>query len=197
MKVVIASGNSGKIREIQTLVRSFNIELIPQSDLGISDIPETGLTFIENALLKARHACQQSGLPAIADDSGLAVDALKGAPGIHSARYAGLPSDATKNIEKLLKDLENVAPEQRQAAFHCSLVYLSSEFDPTPLICQGHWRGRILGQAQGKEGFGYDPIFGLLDENRSAAELSLEEKNRFSHRGQALSQLIKLLAQKM
>ncbi len=197
MKIVFASNNPGKIHELQALVKNLNLKIIPQSELNVTAIEETGLTFVENALLKARHACRETGLPAIADDSGLEVAALNGAPGIYSARYAGPNATAKNNIEKLLSILKNIPEERRQANFHCSLVYLSHTTDPTPLICEGTWHGRILNMPQGNHGFGYDPIFYVPDQHCSAAELDLEVKNRFSHRGQALRMLVEKLPGKM
>lgn len=197
MKVVFASSNAGKIIELQNLCQPFNIEIIPQSDLGVRDVPETGLTFVENALIKARHACQVTGLPALADDSGLEVKILQGKPGIHSARYAGENASSTNNIQKLLKNLENYSEADRAAIFHCVLVFLLHANDPTPLICQGTWQGRILLAPQGKQGFGYDPVFFDPDQGCSAAELDLTLKNQISHRGKALRQLINHLREKL
>lgn len=194
-KIVLASSNAGKIKEFTALLQPFNIELIPQSALGITDADETGLTFIENAILKARHAALLSGLPALADDSGLAVDALNGAPGIYSARYAGEPSNASLNIDKLLSNMQTVPDDQRQAAFHCVLAFMRSASDPAPIVCDGKWNGVLLHQRQGEHGFGYDPIFLVPSENKSAAEIPAELKNKISHRAQALQALIKLLAE--
>lgn len=194
-KIILASGNQGKILEIQQFFQQTGqmIELIPQTQLGIEDVPETGLTFIENALIKARHACQVTGLPALADDSGVVVDALNGAPGIYTARYAGGDKvDMQANIAKLLTALTGV--EQRQARFHCVIVLLRHVHDPLPLICQGTWEGTILQQPQGEGGFGYDPLFLVPTHNCSAAQLDPGEKNRISHRGQALAQLMAFLA---
>jgi XTP/dITP diphosphohydrolase len=197
MKVVFASNNAGKIHEMQALLNNFHIELIPQTDLGVNDIEETGLSFVENALLKARHAATLTKLPAIADDSGLIVPALHGAPGIYSARYAGVNANAKNNIEKLLQALKNTPDEKRNAAFHCTLVYMDHAEDPTPLICEGNWHGRILTSAAGENGFGYDPVFFDEQEACSAAQLPLEKKNRISHRGQALQLLIQKLPEKL
>lgn len=197
MKVVIASNNAGKIREFKALLKHFPLEFIPQADLGIDDAEETGLTFVENAIIKARHASRLTGLPAIADDSGLAVDALLGAPGIYSARYAGAKANAKENIDKLLHQLIHVAPEKRQASYHCALVFITHENDPTPLICQGKWDGFILQQEQGNDGFGYDPIFYVPTEKMSAAELPLALKNQISHRGLALASLLNALPEKI
>ena len=194
MKLVLASHNTGKLAELRGLLAGHGIDVVAQSDLGIGEIEETGLTFVENALLKARHAARISGLPALADDSGLCVDVLGGAPGLHSARYAGTDGDAQANILKLLDALADVPDEHRGAYFHCTLALLRHADDPAPLICEGRWRGRILAELRGDEGFGYDPLF--LDEasGQSAAELSREEKAAISHRGQALRQLIAALA---
>ena len=189
-KIIFASSNAGKIHELQSMLNVFEIEVIPQAQIGIDDAEETGLTFIENALLKARHACQQSGKPAIADDSGLVVHALDGAPGIYSARYAGKKSNASDNIEKLLQEMAGIPDDQRQAHFHCTLVYMEHAEDPAPLICEGIWHGTILHAPAGTDGFGYDPVFYDHNEQSSAAELSSARKNAISHRGQALRALI-------
>lgn len=197
MKIVLASNNAGKIRELSTMLAPFNIELIPQATLGIEDADETGLTFVENALIKARHAAKISGLPALADDSGLAVVALNGAPGIYSARYAGKEANSDNNIDTLLHRMQDVADDKRQAEFHSALVFMMHDLDPIPLICEGRWAGHILRQRKGEKGFGYDPIFYVPEENKSAAELSAETKNRLSHRGKALQKLIQLLPDKL
>ncbi len=189
-RIVLASNNAGKVREIGQLLATQQIEVIPQREFAIEDIEETGLTFVENAILKARHAAQQSGLPAIADDSGIEVDALQGAPGIYSARYAGEPGDDQANNSKLLEALKGLPDEQRTARFQCLLVYMRHAADPTPLICQGTWEGRILHELQGDNGFGYDPLFWVPTEGCSSAELDPELKNRLSHRGQALRLLL-------
>ena len=193
-KIVLASGNKGKVAELSQMLAPFQMQVIPQTDLGVSDADETGLTFIENALIKARHAALVTGLPAIADDSGLAVDALGGAPGIYSARYAGEAASDSDNIDKLLAAMQRVPPEQRGAQFHCVLVYLRHAEDPTPLVCHGVWRGQISLSRSGSNGFGYDPVFFIPEENCTSAELSRERKQQLSHRGQALSQLIQLLS---
>ena len=190
LKAVFASSNAGKLSELRSLLSPFHIEIIPQSELAIPDIEETGLTFIENAILKARHASSFSRLPAIADDSGLVIDALHGAPGIYSARYAGIPANMQHNIEKVLAQLQTVPAEKRTAHFHCSLVYLQNAEDPAPLIAEGMWHGSILSTPSGTRGFGYDPIFFDTVSQCSAAELSLDEKNKRSHRGNALRKLI-------
>ena len=188
----MASSNAGKIREIQRLLEDLDVEVIAQSELGVSDADETGTTFAENSLLKAQHAAKATGLPSIADDSGLAVDALDGAPGVYSARYAGGGGDEANN-DKLLAALEGV--EDRGAAFHCVATFV----DPAttePLVAAGEWRGEILHARQGEGGFGYDPLFYVPDCNCSSAELSQEQKNARSHRGQALRGLIELIRQR-
>jgi len=198
MRIVFASSNPGKIKELQTLLRDFStIDLITQSSLGVEDVPETGLTFVENALLKARNACEVTKLPAIADDSGLSVNVLNGAPGIYSARYAGPGASVEEFNNKVLQEMKNVPAPLRQAAYHCVLVYLSHAEDPTPLICHGVWRGSILEKPVGSGGFGYDPIFYVPTEKCSAAELPQDLKNQLSHRGQALRMLIQKLPQKL
>jgi XTP/dITP diphosphohydrolase len=196
MKVVLASNNAGKVKEFTELLAPFHIEMIPQSQLGVSEIEETGLSFIENAILKARHAAQVTGLPALADDSGLAVDALNGEPGIYSARYAGTNNSAD-NITKLLMKMANVPEEKRSAHFHCILAFVSHATDPMPLICAGKWSGYILSAPQGEHGFGYDPVFYVPAEKMSAAELPAELKNKISHRGLALELLLKQLPEKL
>lgn len=197
MRVVLASNNAGKIRELTTFLNKFQMEVIPQVGLEINEIEETGLSFIENALIKARHASQLSGLPAIADDSGLTVPILNGAPGIYSARYAGLEATAEDNIKKLLSDLSEIPDEKRMATFHCVLVFMLHAQDPTPLVCEGTWSGKILHTTQGQKGFGYDPVFYVPTEKKSAAELSLAIKNKISHRGKALQLLIQKLPGKL
>ena len=189
-KIIFASNNAGKITELQSLLKPFHYEIIPQSLLGIPEIEETGLTFVENAILKARHACQLSEKPAIADDSGLVVQALHGPPGIYSARYAGKKADAAANNKKLLTEMADVPKEERQAHFHCALVYLQHAEDPAPLICEGIWNGFILNDPIGIHGFGYDPLFYDINEMCSAAEFPLEKKNKISHRAHALRALM-------
>jgi len=193
-RVVLASNNAGKVREINQLLAQQEIQVIPQSKFDTPEAEETGLTFVENAILKARNAARHSGLPAIADDSGIEVDALKGAPGIYSARFAGPACDDQANNEKLLADLQEVADEDRNARFQCVLVYLRHADDPTPIICQGTWEGRILHAPRGENGFGYDPLFLVPQFGCSSAELTPEQKNALSHRGQALRQLVAALA---
>ncbi|MFI3122750.1 MAG: RdgB/HAM1 family non-canonical purine NTP pyrophosphatase [Methylococcales bacterium] len=185
--LVLASGNVGKIKELQALLP--NYALIPQTQFNVSEIEETGTTFVENAILKARHAAKISKLPAIADDSGLVVAALNDAPGIYSARYAGQSATDAENITKLLHELDGVPLAQRHAYFFCVLVLMRHADDPCPIIAQGRWDGYILEQSQGHHGFGYDPIFGVSSHNCSAAELSFDIKNSLSHRGNALKKL--------
>lgn len=192
-RIVLASNNAGKVREFNQLLAKQEIQVVPQQDFGIPEIEETGLTFVENAILKARNAARHSGLAAIADDSGLEVDILHGAPGVYSARYAGAGGDYANN-EKLLAALQGVPEEKRSARFRCLMVYLRHADDPTPIICQGTWEGRILEAPQGENGFGYDPLFWVPTEGCSAARLPPETKNRLSHRGQALRSLLAALS---
>ena len=194
MKVVLASNNRGKLRELGELLAEHHIQIVPQGEFEIPDAVEDGLSFVENAIIKARHASELSGLPAIADDSGLEVDALDGEPGIHSARYGGEHGDDAANNRKLLEALAGVPDEQRTARFQCLMVFMRHARDPTPLICQGSWEGRILREPQGENGFGYDPLFWVPEENASAAQLPAEVKNALSHRGQALRCLLEQLA---
>jgi XTP/dITP diphosphohydrolase len=196
MKIILASNNKGKVKEFQTLLTPFNLTVIPQAEVGVADVPETGLSFVENAIIKARHACKQTGLPALADDSGLSVDALQGAPGIYSARYAGENASPQTCIDKLLDQLKTVPVEERDASFHCVLVYMTHAEDPTPLICHGRWQGTIVTKQQGQGGFGYDPVFFVASENKTAAELTPDVKNRLSHRGQAFKILMEKLPEK-
>lgn len=196
-RIVLASGNQGKLREFSTLFATHfadqQLEVIPQTQLGVTDADETGLSFVENAILKARHACLATGLPALADDSGLEVDALQGAPGIYSARFAALDggekSDAANNA-KLLRLLDAVPEAKRTARFHCVLVYMRHANDPMPQIFHGAWEGRILTAIEGEGGFGYDPLFWVDSEGSSAANLTKERKNELSHRGIALRQFL-------
>jgi XTP/dITP diphosphohydrolase len=199
-KIVLATGNQGKVKELAHLLRDQPFEIVPQSDFNVPDVAETGTTFVENAIIKARHAAKITGLPTIADDSGLEVDALDGAPGVYSARYA---ADITLNIEpsdndntnKLLNALVDVPEAQRTARFHCVLVYLKHEHDPTPIICHGVWQGTISTAKHGEQGFGYDPVFWQNDLQMTSAQLPRDLKNKLSHRGQALIQLVEKLAQ--
>jgi len=192
-KIVLASSNVGKVREFNELLGGSGIEVVPQTVYGVPDIEETGLTFVENAILKARNAALHTGLPAIADDPGLEVDALDGAPGIYSARYAGAGASDEANLRKLLEALKDTPDEQRGARFQCLMVHMRHGADPTPRIVQGTWEGSILHTPCGDNGFGYDPIFLVPEQQCSSAELAPEVKNRFSHRGQALRRLIALL----
>jgi XTP/dITP diphosphohydrolase len=188
-RIVLASGNRGKLAEIRDVLADTGIELVAQSDLGIADADETGTTFVENAIIKARHAARASGLPALGDDSGICVDALGGAPGLISAIYAGVHGDAAANIAKLLGALDGVADAERTAHFHCTLVLLRSANDPAPLIAEGLWFGRILHAPRGDHGFGYDPVFFDPALGKGAGELDPAVKNRVSHRGKALAVL--------
>ena len=188
-RVVLASGNKGKLVELQNALDSFNVELIPQTQFDVESAEETGLTFIENAILKARHASKITGLPALSDDSGLEVDALLGAPGIYSARFAGIDCSDEQNNLKLLNELKDVSAKKRTARFHCILVYVRHWQDPTPIICQGSWEGEIKTELQGEGGFGYDPLFFVPELKLSAAQLTKEQKSKISHRGQAIKQL--------
>ena len=194
--VVLATGNAGKAREINRLLEGTGLSARPQSDFGVTGAEETGLTFVENAILKARHAARHAGLPAIGDDSGLEVEALQGAPGIYSSRFAGPGADDGDNNAQLLERLEGVADADRRARFVCVMVLLRHADDPTPLICEGHWNGRILHEPRGQGGFGYDPLFLPEGEARSAAELDPAEKNAVSHRAQALKALLDALARR-
>ncbi|CAI0850748.1 XTP/dITP diphosphatase [Serratia entomophila] len=192
-KVVLATGNPGKVRELADLLADFGLDVVAQTELGVDSAEETGLTFIENAILKARHAAHITGLPAIADDSGLAVDALGGAPGIYSARYAGVDASDQQNLDKLLVALKDVPQGSRGAQFHCVLVYMRHAEDPTPLVFHGSWAGEIAFQSAGEGGFGYDPIFYVPELGRSAAELSRDEKSAVSHRGKALKLMLEAM----
>jgi len=188
----MASGNTGKLREIARILADLDIEVVPQSDFGISDADETGTTFVENALIKARHAVESTGLPAIADDSGIAVDALGGRPGVHSARYAGPEATDADNNARLLAELDGVPEAERGAAFHCVACFVAPDRDE-PIVAAGEWRGRILLEPRGEGGFGYDPLFLVPELGCSSAELSAAEKNRRSHRGKALRELARKL----
>ncbi|MCK9619572.1 MAG: RdgB/HAM1 family non-canonical purine NTP pyrophosphatase [Methylobacter sp.] len=193
-KIVLASGNPGKIREIQAMLADHPI--VPQSAFNVIDAEETGSTFVENAILKARNAALHCQLPAIADDSGLVVDALNGAPGVISARYAGVGASDQDNVDKLLRELEGVPAELRTARFICVMVFMEHANDPCPVIAQGVWEGRILDHAVGENGFGYDPVFWVPERNCASAELPPEVKNSLSHRGQALKTLTTLIKAK-
>jgi len=192
-RIVLASSTAGKLIEMREILASLDIELVAQSALGIADADETGATFVENALIKARHAARMSGLPALGDDSGICVDALDGAPSLYSARYAGSHGDAAANIAKLLDALRDIPDARRTAHFYCTIVLLRAADDPAPLIAEGRWRGRILEAPLGEWGFGYDPVFFDPALGRGAAELDAATKNRVSHRGQALARLRELI----
>ena len=192
--VVLASGNRGKLAELQRILQPTGIVAVAQSDFSVPDVAETGTTFIENAIIKARNACQFSGKPSLADDSGLVVDALDGRPGVRSARYSGANATDTGNNEKLLTELSGVPEQRRSARFYCVIALLRHAEDPSPIIAQGCWAGRILERAQGAQGFGYDPLFFVEDQQCSAAELDPTVKNRISHRGQAMCDLLDQLA---
>ncbi len=188
-EIVLATGNAGKQRELDALLADLPLTLRLQSEFGVSSAEETGLTFVENAILKARHAARETGLPALADDSGLEVDALGGKPGVHSARYAGPGASDADNVDKLLEALADVEAPARGAAFRCVVVLLRHADDPAPIICAGHWPGRIATARAGEGGFGYDPVFFVPDHDATAAELPAATKNAISHRAQALAQL--------
>ncbi len=190
-KIVLASGNAGKVREINHLLNSHGVSVVPQTEFDIPEAVEDGLSFVENAIKKARHAAKLTGLPAIADDSGIEVDALNKAPGIYSARYSGEDANDEKNNAKMLSALSGVQEENRTARYQCVMVFMRNENDPTPIIAQGSLEGRILTEAKGSGGFGYDPIFWLPEQQCAAAELSLDEKNKISHRAKALNSLVR------
>ena len=192
--IVLATGNPGKVRELQELLADSCYEIRPQSDYATPEAVEDGLGFVENALIKARNASKHTGLPAIADDSGIAVDALNGAPGIYSARYAGTGASDEQNLQLLLQNMQGVDDDERTARFICLMVYVRHAEDPTPIICQGEWQGTLLREPSGENGFGYDPIFFVAEKGCSSAELAADEKNRLSHRGKALQCLVQQLA---
>lgn len=189
-QIVLASGNIGKLRELSQILSPLGLKLIAQSDLNVAEAEETGLSFVENAIIKARNASLVTGLPAIADDSGIEVDALHGAPGIYSSRYAGPDASDTDNIYALLTAMKDVPENERTARFQCVVVFMRHAEDPTPLICQGSWQGQILQSPSGDEGFGYDPIFWVTETDCTAAELSPEQKHAISHRGKAMRQFM-------
>ncbi|TAA27032.1 RdgB/HAM1 family non-canonical purine NTP pyrophosphatase [Pseudoxanthomonas winnipegensis] len=188
-RLVLASGNAGKLAEFSAMLAHLPYQIVPQKELGVEDVPETGLTFVENALIKARHACAVTGLPALADDSGLIVDALGGAPGLYSARYAGQPTDDAANNAKLLDAMKDVPDDQRRARFYAVIVLLRHPEDPQPLIAEGAWEGRITRELRGNGGFGYNPLFLDPDHGLTAAEMDTALKNRLSHRARALEVL--------
>lgn len=190
MRLVLATGNAGKLRELQALLLPRGVEVLALSEFTSLQADETGLSFVENAILKARHAAHASGLPAIADDSGIEVDALHGAPGIYSARYAGVGASDQDNLTKLLHEMRDVPPEHRSARYRCALAFMRWDLDPAPIVCQASWEGRLIDGPRGAGGFGYDPIFELPDRQLTAAELSPLEKNFISHRAIALRELL-------
>ena len=192
-KIVVATGNAGKLKEIQRVLMDHPFDFISQKELNVDDAIEDGLTFVENALIKARHAAKVTGLPTMADDSGIEVDFLNGQPGIYSARYSGEGASSSDNNKKLLDSLGSRLADQPTARFQCVIVFLRHAEDPTPIICQGTWEGYITGNLDGENGFGYDPLFYVPSEKCTAAQLSPEVKNRISHRGQALTQLTEKL----
>lgn len=194
-KIVLASNNSGKLREMNQILHSCSLDVVALAEFTAIDPEETGLTFVENAIIKARHACKVSGLAAIADDSGLEVTALQGAPGIYSARYAGLKATDDQNLKKLLEAMLDVEDNQRQARFQCLMVFMRHELDPVPLIVKGTWEGYIMRAPQGDNGFGYDPVFYVPEKKCTSAELTADIKNNLSHRGQALNQLVTAIQQ--
>lgn len=193
-RIVLATGNRGKLAELQAMLAPLGIEVTAQADYNVPEVEETGLSFVENALLKARNAAIHTGLPAIADDSGLEVAALNGAPGIYSARYAGPDASDAENNAELLANMDGLSPGERRARFACLLVFLRHPEDPTPLICEGSWEGRILDTPRGNGGFGYDPLFLIPERNQTSAELPPEVKNEISHRGRAMRLLARQLA---
>ncbi|MGY3870798.1 RdgB/HAM1 family non-canonical purine NTP pyrophosphatase [Aeromonas crassostreae] len=193
-KLVLATGNQKKVKELAAMLADMKIQVIPQSEFAVPDADETGTTFVENAIIKARHAARLTGLPAVADDSGLEVDLLHGRPGVYSARFAGDQASDRENIDKLLTELNGAPDNLKSARFWCVLVYMRHADDPTPIICQASWEGLILDAPRGEQGFGYDPVFFVPDEDCSAAQMPSELKNRLSHRGQALAKLKAALA---
>jgi XTP/dITP diphosphohydrolase len=188
--ILLASGNKGKVNELKEMLAPLGFNVVPQSQFDVQEVPETGTTFVENAIIKARHASKVTGLPCIADDSGLEVSALNGAPGIYSARFAGDNATDGTNIDKLLNAIQDVPVGKRDARFVCVLVFMRHADDPTPIICQGFWKGEITLQRSGENGFGYDPVFFVPEHDCTSAELTPEQKHSLSHRGQALRQLL-------
>lgn len=195
-QIVLASSNQKKLAELSRILRPFNLKLTPQSAFQVEDAIEDGLTFVENAIIKARHACGKTGLPAISDDSGIEVDYLDGRPGIYSARFAGEHGDDQSNLHKLLEDLQDVKEEKRSARYQCVIVYMKHENDPTPIICHGTWEGVILKKSIGDGGFGYDPIFYCPKAKKTAAEMQPDEKAFISHRGKALREFTNVLSKR-
>jgi len=194
-QLVLASNNAGKVREVGQILAELNLDVMPQGDFGVSEVPETGTTFVENAIIKARHAAEVTGLPAVADDSGLVVDALNGEPGVWSARYAGEGGSDQANLNKMVEQLADTPDEQRSARFLCLMVFMRHASDPTPVIAQGVWEGTISRESAGDNGFGYDPVFWVAEHGCTAAQLSAEVKNSLSHRGQALRSLVAAMKQ--
>ena len=194
-KIVLASGNAGKVREMNHMMAGFDVEIVPQTQFKIAEAIEDGLSFVENAIIKARHAAKLTGLPAIADDSGIEVDALNHAPGLYSARYSGEGANDQKNNDKMLRELTGVPEAKRTARYQCVLVFMRDGNDPMPMIAQGSLEGRILESPRGMGGFGYDPIFWLPDHGCAAAEITLDEKNKISHRAKAMQVLLQQLKQ--
>ena len=193
-KLVIASGNQGKLRELAALLEPLDYEVHTQAEFNVPEVPETGTTFVENAIIKARHAAEITGLPAVADDSGIEVDALDGAPGVYSARFSAPDATDEKNNALLVEKLRDVPEDQRTARYRAVIVYMKHAKDPSPIICEGSWEGRIVLEPRGTGGFGYDPYFFVPTHGCTSAELPAEEKNRLSHRGQALRQLVEKLS---
>jgi len=194
MRIVLATNNAGKLRELQAMLQPLGFSVLPKAEFTSEEVVEDGDSFVANALLKARHAAQASGLAAIADDSGIELDALAGAPGIHSARYAGAQAGDIDNLNKLLEAMQHVPDVQRSARYRCALVYVRNAQDSAPLICEASWEGSITRVPAGTGGFGYDPMFWLSEQGCTAAEISAELKNRLSHRGQALKKLLESLS---
>ncbi len=194
-KIVLASNNAGKVKEINEVLANLDIDVIPQSEFDVDEVEETGASFVENALIKARHASKLTTLPAIADDSGIEVSALGGQPGIYSARYAGVGASDEDNLQKLITNIQDYPEEKRTARYVCVMVYLRHANDPVPIISQGFWEGRLLTEPAGSNGFGYDPIFYLDEQQCTSAELTAETKNALSHRGKALRQLVSTLTE--
>lgn len=193
-KLVLASSNPAKLRELAQLFDRLDYQLYPQSGFGVAEVPETGTTFVENAIIKARNAAQHTGFAAIADDSGIEVDALNGEPGVYSARFAGADASDEANNALLVEKLRSVPEQQRSARYRAVIVYMRNAADPSPIICEGSWEGSIILEPRGQGGFGYDPFFYLADQGCTSAELSAELKNQLSHRGQALRKLLEKLS---
>ena len=194
-EIVLATGNANKVKEIDAMLKTLGITVIPQSKYRVCDAEETGTTFVENAIIKARNASLQTGLPAIADDSGIEVDVLNGEPGVYSSRFSGPNSDDAKNLDKLINCIKPFEPESRTARYWCIMVYMRHAKDPTPIICQACWEGLLITEKRGMNGFGYDPVFFIPELQKTAAEISLEEKNSMSHRAKALKLLLNKLSE--